>query len=126
VTSPFNLMILLAHDDWRIVFFVIGIVVGGGGQLIYAITQLSYRQAVVPPAILARVNATMRFLVMGALPAGGLLGGGLGTLIGIRPTLLVIASGLTVAPIFVVLSPLRRVREVAELSPSGPGSPPPR
>jgi MFS family permease len=119
LTSPFNLFIVLAHDDWRIVFFVLGITVGGGGQLIYAITQLSYRQAVVPPAILGRVNATVRFLVMGALPIGGLLGGGLGTLIGVRATLLVIATGLAVAPIFVVLSPLRRVREVTELAPAG-------
>jgi hypothetical protein len=118
-TSPFNALVLLAHDDWRIVFFVLGISVGGGGQLIYAITQLSYRQAVVPPAILGRVNATVRFLVMGALPIGGLLGGGLGDLIGIRPTLAIIAIGLAVAPIFVVLSPLRRVREVGELAPNG-------
>jgi MFS family permease len=119
LTSPFNLFIALAHDDWRIAFVVLGITVGGGGQLIYSITQLSYRQAVVPPAILGRVNATVRFLVMGALPAGGLLGGGLGTVIGVRPTLVVIAAGLAVAPIFVVLSPLRRVREVAELVPAG-------
>jgi MFS family permease len=117
VTSPFNLLIPLAHDDWRIVFFLLGVAVGGGGQLVYAITQLSYRQSVVPPAMLGRVNATMRFLVMGALPAGGLLGGGLGTLIGVRATLAVIAAGLTVAPVFVVLSPLRRAREVAELAP---------
>jgi MFS family permease len=123
VTSPFNLFIPLAQDDWRIVFFVLGITVGGGGQLVYAITQLSYRQAVVPPAILGRVNATMRFLVMGALPVGGLLGGGLGTLIGVRATLVVIAAGLTVAPIFVILSPLRRTREI---SPCGPEWPPPR
>jgi MFS family permease len=126
VTSPFSLLVLLTHDDWRIVFFVVGIVVSGGGQLIYAITQLSYRQAVVPPEILGRVNATVRFLVMGLLPVGGLLGGGLGTLLGVRETLLIVAIGLTLAPGFLVFSPLRRVREVTELSPSVPASPPPR
>lgn len=115
VSSPFNVLIPLAHDDWRLVFFVLGTTVGGGGQLIYAITQLSYRQSVVPPQILGRVNATMRFLVMGALPLGGLLGGGLGSLIGIRSTLLVIGVGLAVSPLFVVFSPLRGAREVTEL-----------
>jgi MFS family permease len=126
VTSPFSLLVLLTYDDWRIVFFVLGIVVTGGGQLVYAITQLSYRQAVVPPDILGRVNATVRFLVMGLLPVGGLLGGALGTLLGVRETLLIVGIGLTVAPGFVVFSPLRRVREVTELSPYAPASPPPR
>ena len=126
VTSPFNLIIAATYADWRLVFFAVGVAVGGGGQLIYAITQLSYRQSVVPPEILGRVNATMRFLVMGALPAGGLLGGGLGGVLGVRETLLIVAIGLALAPLFVVLSPLRRVRDVAELSPSGPGSPRPR
>jgi Transmembrane secretion effector len=116
VTSPFNLLVALTYDDWRLAFFVLGVTVSSGGQLVYAITQLSYRQAVVPSAILGRVNATMRFLVMGALPIGGLLGGGLGAVIGVRPTLLILALGLAVAPIFVVLSPLRRVRDVSELA----------
>lgn len=115
VTSPLNLLIPFTYADWRIAFFVLAVTVGGGGQLVYAITQLSYRQAVVPSAILGRVNATMRFLVMGALPVGGLLGGTLGELIGVRPTMMVIGAGLTLAPIFVVLSPLRGVREVSEL-----------
>jgi MFS family permease len=126
VTSPFSVLVLFTYDDWRLVFFVLGIVVSGGGQLVYAITQLSYRQAVVPPEILGRVNATVRFLVMGLLPVGGLLGGGLGTLLGVRETLLIVAIGLTLAPGFLVFSPLRRVREVTELSPSVPASPPPR
>ncbi|NUW46064.1 MFS transporter [Nonomuraea rhodomycinica] len=116
LTSPVNLLIPFTHDDWRLGLFVAGIVFGGGGQLIYAITQVSYRQAVTPPAILGRVNATMRFLVMGALPVGGLLGGGLGSLIGVRATLLVIGIGLALAPLFLFFSPLRGVREVSELT----------
>jgi MFS family permease len=126
VTSPFSLLVLLTYDDWRIVFFVLGIVVSGGGQLVYAITQLSYRQAVVPPEILGRVNATVRFLVMGLLPVGGLLGGALGTLLGVRETLLIVGIGLTLAPGLVIFSPLRRVREVTDLSPYAPASPLPR
>jgi MFS family permease len=118
LSSPFNLLIPFTYADWRLAFFVVGISIGGGGQLIYAITQLSYRQQVVPSEILGRVNATMRFLVMGALPLGGLLGGGLGSLIGVRATLVVIAVGLAVAPLFVVFSPLRRVRDVTELLPA--------
>jgi MFS family permease len=125
-TSPFSLLVLLAYDDWRIAFFALGIAVSGGGQLIYAITQLSYRQAVVPPEILGRVNATVRFLVMGLLPVGGLLGGGLGALLGVRETLLIVGIGLSLAPGFLIFSPLRPVRAVSELSPYDPASPRPR
>ncbi|MEU8819369.1 MFS transporter [Actinoplanes sp. NPDC048796] len=108
VTSPFNLLIPFTDKGWRLSFFVVGICVGGAGQLVYAITQLSYRQAVVPRPILGRVNATMRFLVMGLLPLGGLLGGALATLSSVRLTLSAVAVGLTLAPIFLILSPLRR------------------
>jgi MFS family permease len=117
-TAPFNLLIPFTYDDWRLAFFILGVTIGGGGQLIYSITQLSYRQQVVPPGILGRINATMRFLVMGALPVGGLIGGGLGSLIGVRATMLVIGAGLAAAPLFLIFSPLRTAREVAELQPA--------
>ncbi|MCM0677951.1 MFS transporter, partial [Micromonospora phytophila] len=124
VTSPFNLLIPLTGPNWGAAFFVAGIVGGGIGQVIYGISQVTYRQAIVPTRFLCRVNASMRFLVMGALPLGGLLGGALGEAIGIRATLLVIGVGLTLAPIPLLLSPLRRVRDLDELTaPRPPGTP---
>jgi MFS family permease len=121
VTSPANLLIPLTGHDWRVVFFVAGVVVSGMGQIVYAITQVSYRQAVVPARILGRVNATMRFLVMGALPVGALAGGGLGEAIGVRATLWIIGVGLAVAPVPLLFSPLRRARDLDE-RPGRPGS----
>jgi hypothetical protein len=59
----------------------------------YAITSVTLRQRVVPPELLGRVNATMRFLLMGLFPLGALLGGVLGTAFGARTTLL-IAGGM--------------------------------
>jgi predicted MFS family arabinose efflux permease len=120
VTSPFNLLIPLTGPNWGAAFFVAGVVGGGIGQVIYGISQVTYRQATVPSRLLCRVNASMRFLVMGALPLGGLVGGALGQAIGIRPTLLVIGVGLTLAPIPLLLSPLRRVRDLDELTPPLP------
>lgn len=116
VTSPANLLIPLTRPGWGAVAFVAGIVVGGIGQVVYGIAQVTYRQTVVPDRLLCRVNASMRFLVMGAMPLGGLLGGVLGDALGVRTTLLVIGVGLTLAPVPLLLSPLRRVRDLDELA----------
>jgi hypothetical protein len=58
------------------------------------------------------MNATMRFLVWGTMPIGGLLGGGLGSAIGVRPTLLITAAGGCLSFLWVFLSPVRRMREL--------------
>jgi predicted MFS family arabinose efflux permease len=54
------------------------------------------------------MNATMRFLVWGTMPLGALLGGALGTWIGLRPTLWVAQIGELLAAGWVIASPLRR------------------
>jgi hypothetical protein len=69
------------------------------------------------------MNATMRFLVWGTMPLGGLLGGVLGTTIGVRHTLLVAAAGQSLAFLPVFLSPLRRMRELPSYrGPEPPGA----
>ena len=85
--------------------------------VVYNITQVSFRQGLCPPGLLGRMNATMRFLVWGTMPLCGLLGGVLGSAIGVRETLLVAAAGGSLAFLPVFLPPLRRMREL----PSGPG-----
>ena len=36
---------------------------------------MSFRQRLCPPALLGRMNASVRFIVFGTMPLGGLLGG---------------------------------------------------
>ncbi|MGY0002281.1 MFS transporter [Micromonospora sp. I033] len=117
VSSPFNLLVPLTGRGWGLTLFVVGLLGSGIGQVVYGIAQTTYRQATVPARLQCRVNATMRFLVMGALPLGGLLGGALGETVGVRSTLLVIGAGLTLAPVPLLLSPLRHAREVDDLAP---------
>ncbi|MGS2617686.1 MFS transporter [Micromonospora sp. LZ34] len=115
VTSPANLLVPLTGPGWGAVFLVAGLVGGGIGQVVYGITQVTYRQMIVPDRFLCRINASMRFLVMGAMPLGGLLGGVLGDALGVRAALLAIGIGLTLAPVPLLLSPLRHVRELEQL-----------
>ncbi|MGW4791729.1 MFS transporter [Nonomuraea sp. NPDC004297] len=50
--------------------------------VIFNVAQLSYRQRITPGHLLGRVNASMRFLMWGAMPLGGLAGGALGAWLG--------------------------------------------
>ncbi len=74
--------------------------------VVYNVAQVSFRQRLCPPALLGRMNASVRFLVWGVMPIGGLLGGWLGTHLGIVPTMWVAVGGGVVAALPVVLSPL--------------------
>jgi MFS family permease len=114
VTGPIALVSPLAHRGWLVVLLVIGTAAGEFGQIIYAITNVSLRQRLCPDHLLGRVNATMRFLMMGLFPLGALLGGVLGELLGLRPTL-VLAGGIIAASAVPVYRALRGVRDVEEL-----------
>jgi MFS family permease len=92
--------------------FAAGYLVSGFGGVVYNIAQVSFRQAICPDRLLGRMNASVRFVVWGTLPLGALVGGVLGTLIGIRPTLWVGAFGVLLCPLPVLLSPLRRLRDL--------------
>lgn len=56
----------------------------------------------------------MRFIACGTIPIGAFLGGVLGSVIGIVPTLWIAAAGTTVAFLSVLLSPVRTLRDQAD------------
>lgn len=102
-----------------LVFFVVSGLLFGIGGVVYNVIQVSYRQAMCPPRLLGRMNASVRFVVWGTIPLGGLVGGGLGEVLGNRGGLWVVAASLTLAPIWLLASPIRRMRELHD-----PGSAP--
>ncbi|MFE1876334.1 MFS transporter [Streptomyces sp. NPDC059496] len=117
VTMPFGLLLPLADNDWRIGLFVLGSLVQSAGVTLYNICQVTYRQTVCPPHLLGRMTATMRFLVWGVLPLSGLLAGLLGELLGVRNALWLCAAALSAAPLVLLCSPLRRMREFEDDAP---------
>ncbi|MGV3723812.1 MAG: MFS transporter [Actinomycetota bacterium] len=72
---------------------------------IFHIHALSLRQTIAEPALLGRVNAGAHFCMMGALPAGALLGGLLGEAIGMQPTLFLGGLGITASAIWLLRWP---------------------
>jgi MFS family permease len=83
---------------------------GDGFYVAYEINNLSFRQGLVEPRLLGRVNATMRILALGTALIGALLGGVLGELAGLRPTLVVGALGTLLAALTLGLSPLGKMK----------------
>jgi MFS family permease len=110
--APLGFVAPFVHKDWTLGLLALAQVLWWGSVVVYNITQVSFRQGLCPPHLLGRMNATMRFLVWGTMPLGGLLGGVLGQTIGVRRTLLVAAilGALAFLPVF--LSPLRHMREL--------------
>ncbi len=88
--------VLAARGVPLIVPLVAGGVLFSFGVVVYNVAQVSFRQRLCPPALLGRMNASIRFLVWGPMPLGGLLGGWLGTHLGVTPTLWVAAAGMGV------------------------------
>lgn len=81
------------------------------GTPVYNINQVSLRQAITPPSLQGRMNASMRFIVWGTIPIGSLLGGLLGEAIGLRTAIAVAALGMLLAFPWVYLSPVRTLSE---------------
>ena len=99
--------------------------VAGVAAVVYNVAQVSLRQAITPARMQGRMNATMRWFVWGTIPVGGVLGGALGTVLGVREAIVIGALGEMAAVLPVLFSPVRRIREMPapvedEVSADGP------
>ncbi|WP_043614125.1 MFS transporter [Nonomuraea candida] len=110
--APLMFLVPLVEADWRLGLFVVFQFCSGAGAVVFNVTQLSFRQAITPEPMLGRMNATIRFLVWGTMPVGGVIGGALSEAIGVRNALLVAATGTCLAFLWVFASPLRTMREL--------------
>jgi MFS family permease len=87
---------------------------GGFFGVAWNINQVSLRQAITPPRMQGKMNATMRFIVWGTIPLGSVAGGALGSVIGLHPTILVGAIGGLIAFVPVTLSSVRSIVTMPE------------
>ncbi|MCZ2840043.1 MFS transporter [Modestobacter sp. VKM Ac-2985] len=114
VMVPFTALTPLAAVGAPLVLLTLGQFGFSWAVVVYNITQVSFRQRLCPPALLGRMNASVRFIVFGTMPLGGLLGGVLGTWLGVLPALWIAVGGQLLAAGWVVLSPLMRMRDLPD------------
>ncbi|MER0484853.1 MFS transporter [Streptomyces sp. Edi2] len=118
VTGPFALLWPLSGRGAGAALFALGSGVVFFGAVVYNVAQVSFRQTLCPPRLLGRMNATLRFLMWGTLPLGALAGGALAEAFGARWALVWCAAGFLVVPLPLLLSPLRRMRDLPATGPA--------
>jgi predicted MFS family arabinose efflux permease len=83
---------------------------------ILIITEVSLRQSVTPPHLLARVNSAMNLLFNGIIPIGAFVGGAVASVLGVRTTMLIGAAGYLASSLWIVASPILRLRDMPAAS----------
>ena len=91
-------------------FLVAQQLVGDAAATLFDINQSTLRQQLAPAALLGRVSATLTLGKQSAALIGTLLGGVLGTLLGVRETLVVAGVVTLLSALWLALSPLRHVQ----------------
>lgn len=107
-----GLAVPLASPGAGLALFALGSTGLAAAMAVVSVIGGSARQAACPPELIGRMSATSRSLTWGVIPLGALAGGVLGSAFGIREALWLVAVAFFIAPALVLISPLRRVREL--------------
>ena len=109
-------------DYWNnpLPYLVFAQVVIGFGIVVYNVNQVSFRQAICPERMQGRMNSVMRFIVWGTIPLGTLLGGVLGSRVGLQETIWIGVVGGLLSFLPVAISPLWGVVEMPTSPESAP------
>jgi len=113
---PLGLLMPLTRPGLGLAWVVIGGIGIGAGIVAGNVIKGSFRQTYTPRPLLGRVVVSMQFLNYGTIPLGALLGGTLGSVLGLRPTMWIMAVGVVLASTVLLVGPTRRNRDL----PTGP------
>jgi MFS family permease len=114
---PVPLVLVPAADGprWAILACLFLAELGSGlGVMMLDISVGSIFQAVVPDRLRARFSGAYMVVNYGTRPIGSLAGGALGSAIGLRPTLWIATVGAIAGGLFLLPSPVLRLRELPE------------
>jgi len=89
----------------------------GFGAALFNVTSSSVYQAAVPLRLQGRVGGAGQVLSLGLIPIAAVTGGWLGEHVGLWNTLAVSLAGQLLGLVYVMSSPLRKIRTTADLTP---------
>jgi MFS family permease len=102
-----SLPVAFATPRWGLALYVIGWFGNALVTSIYGTSQASYCQLACPPALLGRVNASVRWVTLGVAPLGGVIGGVIATSFGPRAAMAAAMAATPLAGIWLVLARFR-------------------
>lgn len=118
--GPFALLIPLGAPGPRLLLIVAGGFGIGAAVVAGNVLKGTFRQTYTPRPLLGRVVVGMQFLNYGTIPLGALLGGTLGTVLGLRPTLWIMVVCVALAPLALLIGPAKRERDFPDHPPTVP------
>jgi predicted MFS family arabinose efflux permease len=124
--GPTMLISSLAFEAWLIplaggpkelafAMIVVAQLLGDPFWTMFEIGSVSLRQAVTSDDMLGRVSSTMHLVEAGLAPVGALTAGLLAEAIGVRETLAIAAAGVAAAALWIVFSPIPKLKEPPSL-----------
>jgi MFS family permease len=108
------ILLVLAYPGNALILLTPLMFANGLLMVLYNVNQVSLRQAITPDHLQGKMNATMRFLVWGVFPIGGLLGGYLGEAFGIKTMILISGIGTLFSVIWLLVSPVGKIESIPE------------
>lgn len=114
LAGPTALLVPLATPGAGAAYLVAGQLLVGTGVVAGNVIRGAWRNRYVPEAMLARQVTTAQFVNFGTMPVAGLTAGFLGTQVGLRPTIALMAAVHALACLSMFWSPLRGLRDMPE------------
>lgn len=115
-TAPLMLVPLAHGPHWLVLVFLFAAeFLSGFGVMILDIVGGSIKTALIPDRLRARVAGAYMVVNYGVRPLGALLGGALGTWIGLRSSLWIGSAAAIAGVLWLLPSPLMRMRDLPEV-----------
>lgn len=119
--APIAVMALAGGPHWLAATIIAGgEALSSAGVMLFDINLNAVQTAVTADAMRSRVAGVFGTINYGARPLGAVTGGLLGSWLGVRPTLLIAAAGGTLCFLWLLPSPIPRIRALAEIDHADP------
>jgi MFS family permease len=106
----FGLLVPLAAPAFAFPLLVVARLGTSFGMPVYMVNQISLRQSITPDRLLGRLTGTIKFLAVGVAPLGAVIGGLVGTAVGVQAAIAIASVGALTSVLWLVFSPVRHLQ----------------